>query len=146
MYYLLQIARGELGYTEGAASYTKYGEWAGDPHAEWCAEFVCWCVNQVDEQHGTRLQDEVYPNWGGQNVGRNWFIKRGRFVYRKGNCPDWGYQWERGTDHYLEKNEYIPRPGDLLFFSYSISGDTAHVAIVEFCSRNGEGEVIIHAI
>ena len=45
--WLLDVARGELGYTEGRDLYTKYGEWAGDPYAEWCAEFLCWCVDQV---------------------------------------------------------------------------------------------------
>ena len=43
---LLAIAEGELGYTEGANNYSKYGEWSGDPNAAWCAEFICWCVNQ----------------------------------------------------------------------------------------------------
>ena len=144
--WLLEVARGELGYTEGPNNYSKYGEWAGDANAAWCAEFVCWCVNQVDEIHGTSLLRNNYPFWGGQNTGRDWFLKRGRFVYRKGNCPDWGYQWLRGDDHYLVKNEYIPRPGDLLFFSYNEAGDTAHVAIVEYCARDGEGEVILHVI
>ena len=42
---LLAVAEGELGYTEGSNNLTKYGTWAGDPNAAWCAEFICWCVN-----------------------------------------------------------------------------------------------------
>lgn len=143
---LLEIARGELGYTEGPNNYSKYGIWSGDPNAAWCAEFVCWCVNQVDKLYGTSLLTVVYPNYSGQNTGRDWFISRGRFVYRKGNCPGWGYQWLRGSDHLLQKNEYIPRSGDLVFFSYNEAGDTEHVALVEYCTRDSEGNVIIHVI
>lgn len=144
--FLLEIARGELGYTEGPNNYTKYGEWSGDAHAEWCAEFVCWCVNEVDRTYLTELLDVVYPNYSGQNTGRDWFIARGRFVYRKGNCPDWGYQWLKGADHFLQQNEYIPNPGDLVFFSYNEAGDTEHVAIVEYCTRDEAGNVTVHVI
>lgn len=143
---LLSVAVEEIGYTEGPNNHTKYGEWSGDANAAWCAEFICWCVDQTDQRFGTSLLNAVYPNYGGQNVGRDWFIARGRFVYRKGNCPDWGYQWLRGSDHLLEKNEYIPHPGDLIFFSYNQAGDTEHVALVEYCARNAEGDVIIHVI
>lgn len=144
--FLLEIARGELGYTEGPNNYTKYGEWSGDAHAEWCAEFVCWCVNEVDRTYLTELLDVVYPSYSGQNTGRDWFIARGRFVYRKGNCPDWGYQWLKGADHFLQQNEYIPNPGDLVFFSYNEAGDTEHVAIVEYCTRDEAGNVTVHVI
>ena len=103
-------------------------------------------LGHADKQHGTGLLNNLYPNYSGQNTGRDWFIKRGRFIYRKGNCPNWGYQWLKGADHYLEKNEYIPRPGDWVFFSYNEAGDTEHVAMVEYCAYNAQGEVIIHVI
>ena len=128
---LLTVAEGELGYVEGGNNYSKYGVWSGDPNAAWCAEFICWCVDQLDQQQGTQLLTTVYPKYSGQNTGRDWFIKRGRFVYRKAVCPDWGYQWMKGSDRYLSKNEYIPRPCDLMFFSYNEAGDTEHVALVE---------------
>lgn len=143
---LLSVAEKELGYVEGSNNYSKYGEWSGDPNAAWCAEFVCWCVDQLDQQQGMQLLNTIYPKYSGQNTGRDWFIKRGRFVYRKGSCPDWGYQWMKGSDHYLTRNEYIPRPGDLMFFSYNEAGDTEHVALVEYCTRNEFGEVMIHVI
>lgn len=143
---LLQVALGELGYTEGPNNRTKYGEWSGDPNAAWCAEFVCWSVDQTDQRYQTSLLNVVYPNYGGQNTGRDWFIARGRFVYRKGNCPGWGYQWLRGTDHLLTKNEYIPRPGDLMFFSYNAAGDTEHVALVEYSAYDADGKVVVHVI
>ena len=39
--WLLDVARGEIGYKEGPHGYSKYGEWAGDAYAQWCAEFLC---------------------------------------------------------------------------------------------------------
>lgn len=143
---LLAVAEAELGYVEGGNNYSKYGVWSGDPNAAWCAEFICWCVDQLDQQQGTQLLTTVYPKYSGQNTGRDWFIQRGRFVYRKAVCPDWGYQWMKGSDRYLQKNEYIPRPGDLMFFSYNEAGDTEHVALVEYCSRDEYGQVMIHVL
>ncbi len=143
---LLAIAEGELGYVEGSNNLTKYGTWAGDSNAAWCAEFICWCVDRTDQQYGLSLLNTVYPNYGGQNTGRDWFITRGRFVYRKGNCPDWGYQWLRGSDHLLVKNEYIPHPGDLVFFSYNQAGDTEHVALVTSSVRDAAGDVYLNVI
>lgn len=144
--WLLEVAENELGYSEGKGGYTKYGEWAGDPCASWCAEFVCWCVNRVDELYRTELLNSVYPKWSGQNTGKNWFIREGRFVFRKGNCPEWGYQWSKNANHYLKKNEYIPHAGDLVFFSYNEAGDTEHVALIEYCTRREDGEIILHVI
>lgn len=143
---LLGVAREELGYTEGPDNQSKYGSWAGDAHAAWCAEFVCWCVDQTDQRFGTELLTVVYPKYSGQNTGRDWFIARGRFVYRKGNCPEWGYQWLKGAKQLLGKDGYIPRSGDLVFFSYNESGDTEHVALVEYCAKDGGGNVIVHVI
>ena len=59
---LLEVARGELGYAEGPHSFTKYGLWSGDANAEWCAEFICWCVDQVDQRYGTNLLDVMQMN------------------------------------------------------------------------------------
>jgi len=143
---LLKVAVGELGYTEGPNNLTKYGDWSGDPNAAWCAEFVCWCVDQVDRRFGEDLLNVVYPNYGGQNTGRDWFIARGRFVYRKGNCPNWGYQWLKGSDSIMKKNDYIPHPGDLIFFSYNEVGDTEHVALVEYSARAADGRTIVHVV
>ena len=91
--WLLEVAGGEVGYKEGDHGWTKYGEWAGDPYAQWCAEYLCWCVDQVDQQHGTALLNTVYPLYSGSNTGRSWFIRQGRFVVRWGNLEGWGYQW-----------------------------------------------------
>lgn len=144
--WLLEIASGEVGYQEGPHGYSKYGEWAGDPYAQWCAEFLCWCVDQVDQQHGTALLRSVYPLYSGSNGGKNWFIQAGRYLVRNGHLENWGYQWLKGEDHFLTTGDYIPQPGDWVFFTWTSDTDTDHVAMVEYCTRNSRGDVTIHVI
>lgn len=144
--WLLEIAGAEVGYTEGPHGYSKYGEWAGDPYAQWCAEYLCWCVDQVDQQHGTALLRNIYPLYSGQNTGRNWFIRQGRYVVRWGNLEGWGYQWLKGESEFITTGSYIPQPGDWVFFTWTDTRDTDHVAMVEYCTRDAEGNVNIHVL
>ena len=143
---LLAIADEEVGYKEGAHGYSKYGEYWGDSYAQWCAEFLCWCVDQVDKQHGTALLKNVYPLYSGQNTGMRWFIREGRWVSRNGNLEDWGYQWFKGEDHFITAGEYVPQPGDWVFFSWTSDGNTSHVAMVEYAVKNKDGSVTMHCI
>ena len=143
---LLAIADEEVGYKEGAHGYSKYGEYWGDGYAQWCAEFLCWCVDQVDKQHGTALLKNVYPLYSGQNTGMRWFIREGRWVSRNGNLEDWGYQWFKGEDHFITAGEYVPQPGDWVFFSWTSDGNTSHVAMVEYAVKNKDGSVTMHCI
>ena len=144
--WLLEIAGNEVGYKEGAHGYTKYGERWGDAYAQWCAEYLCWCVDQVDQQHGTELLRNVYPLYSGQNTGMRWFIREGRWVSRNGNLEDWGYQWFKGEDHFITAGEYVPQPGDWVFFSWTSDGNTSHVAMVEYAVKNKDGSVTMHCI
>ena len=144
--WLLDTARQELGYREGDHGYSKYGEWAGDPYAQWCAEFLNWCVDQVDQQHGTQLLDTVFPRYSGSNTGRRWYIGAGRYIVRNGQLDDWGYQWLKGESSFIRSGSYIPQPGDWVFFTWTDTTDTDHVAMVEYCSRDSAGNVTVHVI
>lgn len=144
--WLLEIASNEVGYTEGDHGYSKYGEWAGDAYTQWCAEFLCWCVDQVDKQYGTNLLRQVYPMYGSSNVGKNWFISRGRYACANGNLDGWGYQWLKGEKSFMRRGDYIPQPGDWVFFNWTGTQDTEHVAMVEYCTQDAAGEVTIHVI
>lgn len=144
--WLLEVASEEVGYREGDHGYTKYGEWSGDPYAQWCAEFLCWSVDQVDQRHGTALLKNVYPLYSGQNVGKNWFIREGRYITRNGNLEDWGYQWLKGESSFLTNGGYIPQPGDWMFFTWTSGSDTDHVALVEYCTREKGGKISVHVI
>jgi len=143
---LMEIARGELGYKEESNGHTKYGIWSGDPGAEWCAEFLCWSVHQVDKLYQTSLLDKTFPNYTGTNVGRNWYLKQGRYIARRGVVPEWGAQWYSKDDQAIAPNSYIPMPGDWVFFSNNAAGDTNHVAMVEYCAYDEEGKVQVHVI
>ena len=144
--HLLDIARGEIGYTEGPHGYTKYGEWSGDPYAQWCAEFLCWCVDQVDQRYGTALLDQVYPLYSSSNVGKQWYIEHGRYLVRWGNLEGWGYQWLKRESSFITTGSYIPQPGDWVFFTWTNDLNTDHVAMVEYCTRAKDGSVTIHVI
>ena len=144
--WLVDTARGELGYTEERSGVTKYGTWAGYPTAEWCAEFLCWCVYRVDQTHQTHLLTQVFPNYSGTNVGRDWYLNQGRYIARKGTVPGWGTQWLKGESAALAPNSYIPQPGDWMFLSVNSTGDTAHVAVVEYCAYDENGQVRVHVI
>ena len=143
--WLLSVARGEIGYTESKNGYTKYGDWAGDPQAEWCAEFLCWCVYQVDQLHGTHLLEKSYPKYSGQNIGLRWFLRQGRYVSRSGYVDEWGSQWYIGEEETLPAAGYVPQPGDWVF--YTVDGtNTSHVAMVEYCTVDEKGNIRAHVI
>ena len=144
--WLLEIAEEEVRYREGDHGYSKYGEWAGDPYSQWGAEFLCWCVDQVDQRHGTHLLGRVFPLYSGQNTGRSWFIRAGRFVVRKGEVDGWGYEWLKGHREYVRSGDYIPQPGDYVFFTWTSGVDTDHVALVEYCTQGADGKINIHVI
>ena len=143
--HLIEVASEEVGYQEDRG-WTKYGEWAGDPYAQWCAEFQCWCVDQVDKRWGTSLLKNVYPYYTSSNTGRRWFLKNGRYVIRKGKVDGWGYMWLKGSDSFIRSGDYIPQPGDWVFFNWTGGTDTEHVALVEYCARDTAGKVKIHVI
>ncbi|NLX82774.1 MAG: CHAP domain-containing protein [Clostridiales bacterium] len=143
---VLDTALAELGYAEQRDGTTKYGEWYGDPKAEWCAEFLCWSVHQAEKQLSEKLLNVKFPLYGATNIGRDWFLKQGRYIARTGFIAGWGSQWYKGEGSQMEKNSYIPQPGDWVFFSYTPSGDTTHVALVEQSLQDEAGNTYIHVI
>lgn len=143
---LLFIAEKEVGYTEESSGVTKYGIWSGDSKAEWCAEYLCWCTYQTDRQFATQLFNNIYPNYTGNNTGRDWFLQQGRYVSRRGMVPGWGSQWFKGESTLMEANSYIPQPGDWLFLATGAEGDTSHVAMVTHCTYNDDGTVKVHVL
>ncbi len=143
---LLFIAERELGYKEETSGVTKYGIWSGDSKAEWCAEYLCWSVYQTDKLYSTRLFNAIYPNYSGNNTGRDWFLEQGRYVARRGMVPGWGSQWYKGENTLMQENSYIPQPGDWIFLSTASTGDTIHVAMVTHCTYDENGNVLVHVL
>lgn len=89
----------------------------GTPYSEWCSEFITWCVAKTDDQYGTRLLREVYPYADTAHAQADWYIKRGRYVSSDGmlRTSSRSLQWWPTTGQYLQKGDYIPYPGDLLW-------------------------------
>ncbi len=145
---LLKVAQEEIGYIEGPLSdETKYGEWFSGGRVAWCAEFLTWCVDQVDQRYSLNLMDNLYPWYGGPSTGAPFFIKKGRFISDNGSLPTREKQWLIGSEHYLQANEYIPYPGDYIwFYYYARSLGTDHVALVEGVSQNEDGSILVHVI
>jgi len=145
---LLKVAQGEVGYIEGPLpDESKYGEWFAHGRVAWCAEFITWCVDQVDQRYGTNLMKVTFPRYGGPSTGAPFFMQKGRFISDTGRLPNNQKQWLIGSDQYLSANTYIPYPGDYVwFYYYNRSVGTDHVALVEGISQDADGTIVIHAI
>ena len=83
-----------FGYKEGGkvSGWSYYGAWYGMPYEEWCAMFVCYCLEKA-------------------GIG-------GGILPRAANC----YRWKRELtpEYYIDdEDEYIPEPGDLIFFHHN---------------------------
>jgi hypothetical protein len=85
---------------EGYNNDSKYGDWWGISHGEWCAMFVSWCANEAG------ITTTIIPKYASVALGREWFEQRGLFKY---------------------KEEYQPKKGDLIFF---LSSGASHTGIV----------------
>lgn len=145
---VLKVAQEEVGYIEGPLpDESKYGTWFKNGRVAWCAEFITWCVNQADERYGVKLMRNVYPWYGGSKDGAPFFMEKGRFISDDGKLPTREKQWLMGSSSYLKANEYIPYPGDYIwFYYYSRKLGTDHVALVEGISQNEKGEIQVHVI
>lgn len=99
---VLNVARGQIGYTEGANNYNKYGEWYGKDfkNSPWCDMFISWCANKAN------AADII-----------------GSYAY----CPyhlNWFQQQKYGTGS-------VATVGALAFFRDGNKGVVSHVGIVE---------------
>ena len=98
---LVTVARTQLGYTESARNftvdedgrhgYTRYGEWYGLPHGDWCAMFVSFCLNFSDIPREAMPWESVTTRWV-KNL-----TERGMFA--------------------MAESGYVPKTGDLVFFT-----------------------------
>ena len=102
---LIEIAKAELGYQEGANNDTKYGKWYGLNNNPWCAMFVSWVFNQAGlVKHIAASSKKGFASCA---AGLTWFTK---------------------------KNKLVPigqaQPGDIAFFQFDTDAEPDHVGIV----------------
>lgn len=144
--WVLAVAQEELGYTESKGGFSKYGEWAGKAYAEWCSEFLSWCVAQVDERQGTTLLDVLYPMQAACITGVNWYTDHGRYLTVKGEIQGWGEQWYLTDGVPVAQRPYVPQRGDLIFIEWYQYNRIDHVGIVEEIQIGEDGQINIITI
>lgn len=126
---VVSIARSQLGYHESAGRYTyvegygykhytRYGAFMERPYCTWCAAFVSFCVNYAG------LTD--YPT--------------------EISCIRYEVALKK-AGYFREWNQYIPRPGDIIFLNLMNTGGVSHVGIVEYVEPGSyDNPPIIHTI
>ena len=100
---IVAVALSQVGNVGGEPYWSWYGYTS---RVSWCACFVSWCGDQCGY-----LDAGILPKFSYCDSGIAWFQERG--------------QWQ-GRD-------YIPSPGDIIFFDYDHNGSANHVGIVESC-------------
>ena len=104
---ILEIARGELGYKEGANNNTKYGAEYGLNYNPWCQMFVWWCANKAG------ISTDIIP--------------------KTASCPT-AYRWFKGKNQVVSVSN--AKAGDIIFFTWDNSDNADHVGIVEVVNGN----------
>lgn len=111
---VVAVAQSQLGYTESALNYienedgtvrngyTRYGQWYGDPYGDWCAMFASFCLTYGG------VQD--YP--------------------LDASCPNWVASLQESGKYQEAASDYIPQPGDLVFYDIDQDGVADHMGIV----------------
>lgn len=106
---VVSVAENEVGY-ESNGSQSKYGDWMGYK-GSWCTYFALWCFNEAGNKLGVNLYGKVTPKGGNCNSMISWYNNKGRY--------------------HLSTSDYIPKPGDLVFFDWNGNGSSQHVGIVK---------------
>lgn len=108
---VLNVARSQISFVEGANNENPYGMWYGIPNASYCAMGVSWCFAQVGLS--SLVAAQTPKGFAYCPAGLQWFQRQGLVV-----------------------NKYQAQPGDLVFFSWG-TGVAEHVEIVEAASADG---------
>lgn len=98
---IVEIAKTQLGNVGGQPYWSWYGFHS---HVQWCACFVSWCADQCGY-----INAGIIPKHAACQSGANWFQSQG--------------QWK--------SRDYIPSPGDIIYFDWNSDGHTEHIGIVE---------------
>lgn len=110
---VLAIAESQIGYQESiqdtvvtedgeVRGYSRYGDWYGDKYGDWCAMFVSFCL------HYAEVED----------------------MPLEASCTQW---IEALTDcdlYHPSDSEYVPIPGELIFFDLDEETGPDHVGLV----------------
>lgn len=103
---MVDLALSQVGQRGGQPYWSWYGF---SSRVEWCATFVSWVANEFG-----LIESGELPKFAYCPTGATWFIQRGRWHGRN----------------------YVPDPGDVIFFDWNGDGVTEHVGIVERVEGN----------
>ncbi len=150
---LLAIALSQLGYQEGSyagqysglvaggPNYTEYnwsqGDWGlgyGGSDYPWCASFVSWCLYQsrcTDVKSNAYIGRKYNDSPSGKNPKD--------YMWKEYSCSQW--TWVLQSAGYFKYSaykggSYVPRSGDLIFFSSNGGASSGHIGIVVYVSGN----------
>ena len=109
---VLNVARSQIGFKEGASNENPYGIWYGIPNAPYCAMGVSWCFGQLGISH--LIAAQTPKGFSFNPAALHWFQMQGMVV-----------------------NKMQAQPGDLAFFDWNGDGVVDHVELVEAASPGG---------
>ena len=116
---LVAVASGEINYYEETDGSTKYGRAYGSPKLErWDGAFVAWCAREAG------IAVEVIPNYTDINAIQSFF---------KGV--------ERYHTAYSHGSDYVPRAGDIAFFS--LTSDRGALTSVGVVKEVASGKIAV---
>lgn len=98
---MVNVALSQVGNVGGRIFWSWYGFRS---RVEWCACFVSWCADQCGY-----IEDGTMPKFAAVSAGEAWFKDHNRWANR----------------------DYIPNPGDIIFFDWEPNGEPNHVGIVQ---------------
>ena len=118
---IVAVAESQLGYSESTRNYmveendavkgyTRYGQWYGIPHGDWCAMFVSFCL------HYAQVPGDVIPLECGCARWISKLEERGLYL--------------TAAEAFTEEGEFLPVSGDLIFFDNNGNGLSDHVGLV----------------
>ena len=100
---IVEVAKTQIGYTEGSNNYNKYGASFNHNNVAWCAFFVSWCAKEAGISNS--------------------------IIQRQGIASPFSGYFNIPNTH--GRSNYFPKPGDLVFYGPNSNGDHYHVGIVE---------------
>ena len=124
---VMDVARSQIGYTEGANNKNKYGKAYGSNYVSWCAIFEWWCGKKAAEKYG----------------GLNPFPKNASAAYNQEDIVRRGGRWilPKTTSAKTKKAALKKlKPGDVIAFDFGKKeGYRDHTGLIE----SVDGETII---
>ena len=121
---LVGIAKTQVGYRESQLNfevsdtgerkgYTRYGAWYGAPYNSWSAMFVSFCLDYAEAD-----PQEFPRSSGAASMVELWNVQ----------------------GKYIPKGDYIPLPGDIVFFDNNTAGIVTEVYNATFYVIRGDQE------